>query len=213
MEMPGAYKGGHLDVDKATFYTIFKEEDSTIMVDELLLPKEKRLGRRLDEHQHSALVTGRVLDKAGQPVRKGTVVLWKEGRGTPSPFTDGKYSVVPTGPGKYRVELKGPGFAKSSQELLVDKGQVHRLHFTLHPGGVIKGKVFDANNRPVQNGDVFYKEGTTSFGVSIDRDGSYNIEGLAPGQYKVSVITGEKEFSRSAQVESGKETVMDFVIR
>ena len=59
-EMPGAYKGGYLDVDKATFYTIFKEEDTTMLVDELPFPKEKRLGRRLDERQHSALVTGRV---------------------------------------------------------------------------------------------------------------------------------------------------------
>ena len=65
MEMPGAYKGGYLDVDKATFYTIFKEEDRRVMVDELPLPKEKRLGRRLDERQHAALVTGRVTDRAG----------------------------------------------------------------------------------------------------------------------------------------------------
>jgi len=213
MEMPGAFKGGYLDVDKATFYTIFKEEDSTVMVDELPLPKEKRLGRRLDERRHSALVTGRVIDKAGQPVVKGTVVLWKDGRGAPSPFTDGKYFVCPSGAGKYRVELKGPGFAKSSQDLQAEQGQVHRLNFTLLPGGVIKGKVLDVNNRPVQDGDVFYKEGTTSFGVSIDRDGSYQIEGLAPGRYTVSVISGKKEVSQSAQVEAGKETRMDFVIK
>jgi len=212
-EMPGAYKGGYLDVDKATFYTIFREEDSTVMVDELPLPKEKRLGRRLDERQHSALVTGRVLDKAGQPVMKGAVVLWKEGRGTPASFVDGKYAVSLSNPGKYRVELKGPGFAKSSQELQAEQGRVYRLNFTLQPGGVIKGRVIDANNRPVQDGDVFYKEGTTSYGVSIDRDGSYKIEGLAPGQYKVSVIAGEKEVSRRAQVEAGKETVMDFVVK
>jgi len=65
----------------------------------------------------------------------------------------------------------------------------------------------------LQEGDVFYTEGAASFGVSIDRDGTYSIEGLAPGQYKVSVVTGEKEFSRSAQVEAGKETVLDFVLK
>ena len=58
MDMPGAYKGGYLEVDKATFYTIFQEEDKTVMVDELPMPREKRLGRRLDETQHAALVNG-----------------------------------------------------------------------------------------------------------------------------------------------------------
>lgn len=213
MEMPGSYKGGYLDVDKATFYTIFKEEDRTIMVDELPLPKEKRLGRRLDERQHSALVTGRVDDARGHPVQKGSVVLWKDGRGTPTPFVDGRFAVSVTNAGAYRVELRGRGFAKSSRELQVEQGRVYPLNFTLQPGGVIKGKVTDAGGRPLQEGDVFYTEGAASFGVSIDRDGTYSIEGLAPGQYKVSVVTGEKEFSRSAQVEAGKETVLDFVLK
>jgi len=212
-EMPGAYKGGYLDVDKATFYTIFKEVDSTLMVDELPFPKEKRLGRRLDERQHSALVTGRVVDTAGQPVEKGSVVLWKDGRGTPSPFVDGKYAALLPNPGKYRVELKGPGYSKSSQEIQAELGQVYRLNFTLQPGGVIKGKVTDAGGRPLQDGDVFYQDGATSFGVPIDRDGTYRIEGLAPGPYKVSVMSGEKNVSHNVPVDAGKESVMDFVIK
>ncbi len=213
MEMPGSFKGGYLDVDKATFYTIFKEEDRTIMVDELPLPKEKRLGRRFDERQHSALVTGRVNDTIGLPVQKGSVVLWKDGRGAPTSFVDGKFAALLSNAGKYRVELRGQGFAKSSRELQVEQGRVYQLNFTLQPGGVIKGKVTDAGGRPLQDGDVFYKEGTASYGVSIDRAGTYLIEGLAPGQYTVSVITGEKEFSRSAHVEAGKETLLDFVLK
>jgi hypothetical protein len=213
MEMPGAYKGGYLDVDKATFYTIFDEKDSTVMVDELPLPKEKRLGRRLDERQHSALVTGRVSDKAGQPVPKGSVVLWKDGRGTPTPFSEGRFAAALAKPGKYRVELRGPGFAKSAQELLVEQGQVYRMNFTLQPGGVIRGKVVDESGRPVQDGDVFYKDGNTSYGVSIDRDGTYKIEGLAPGQYKVSALIGNKEVVHTVHVEAGRETVRNFVLK
>jgi hypothetical protein len=213
MEMPGAYKGGYLDVDKATFFTIFEEKDSTVMVDELPLPKEKRLGRRLDEKQHSALVTGRVSDKEGQSVPKGSVVLWKDGRGTPTPFSGGRFSAALVKSGKYRVELKGPGFAKSSQELLVEQGQVYRINFTLQPGGVIRGKVVDENGRPVRDGDVFYRDGNTSYGVSIDRDGTYKIEGLAPGQYRVSALIGDKEVVRTVQVEAGKDAVTDFMLQ
>jgi hypothetical protein len=213
MEMSGSYTGGYLDVDKATFYTIFKEEDKTVMVDELPLPKEKRLGRRLDERQHSALVTGRVTDKSGIAVPKGSLVLWKDGRGTPTPFSDGRFAAAVTAAGIYRVELKGPGFAKSSQELRVEQGQVYRLNFSLQPGGVIKGKVIDSGGRPVQDGDVFYRDGSTSYGVSIDRDGTYKIEGLAPGQFKVSAVIGNKEISRTVTVEAGKDVVLDFVVK
>ena len=109
-------------------------------------------------------------------------------------------------------ELKGPGFAKSSQELQIEEGRVYRLDFTLHPGGTIKGKVVDARGRPIADGDVFYREGSTSFGVPIEQDGTYRIEGLAPGQYKVTVVTGERETSHIGQVEAGKETLMDFIV-
>jgi len=213
MDMPGSYKGGYLDVDKATFFTIFKEEDKTFMVDELPFPKEKRLGRRLDEKQHSALVTGRVTDRSGAAILKGSVVLWKDGRGAPSPFMDGKFAVALSNAGKYRVELKGPGFAKASQELLAEQGKVYQLNFILQPGGTIKGKVLDAVGKPVQDGDVFYKDGNTSYGVSIDNDGSYRIEGLAPGEYKVSATVGDRDVSRNVRVEAGKESPMDFIVK
>jgi hypothetical protein len=213
MTMPGAYQGGFLEVDKATFYTIFKEEDKTSMVDELPLPKEKRLGRRLDDRQHAALVAGQVTDKTGLPVPKGSVVLWKDGRGTPSSFSDGRFAVALSLPGKYRIELKGPGFAKSSQDLTVGQGSSHKINFTLQPGGVVKGKVTNAGGTPVRSGDVFYKDGNMSYGVPIEMDGTYKIEGLAPGQYKISVIIGDNEVSRVVNVEAGKETVEHFVVK
>lgn len=213
MTMPGAYQGGYLDVDKATFFTIVQEEDKTVMVDELPLPREKRLGRRLNEQQHSALVTGRVLDQKGAGVPKGTAVLWKEGRGAPHSFSDGRYAIAVPEPGNYRLEVKGSGFAKSAEKLEINKGQVYRRDFTLQPGGVIKGMVKDGSGRPVSEGDVFYRDGTTSYGVPIEHDGTYRIEGLAPGEYKVSVMSGDKNVSRTASVQRGKETEIDFVLK
>jgi hypothetical protein len=213
MDMPGAHPGGYLEVDKATFYTIYKEEDNAMMVDGLPLPKEKRLGRRMDDRQHAALVTGKVNDNNGNPVSKGTMVLWKDGRGTPAPFSDGRYAAALSSPGKYRLELKGPGFAKSTQEVQVEQGQVYSTNFTLRPGGVIRGKVVDAFGKPLQDGDVFYQDGNTSFGVPIEQNGTYRIEGLAPGQYKISVMAGEKKVSEVGQAEAGKEAVLDFVIK
>ncbi|HWR71691.1 MAG TPA: transglutaminase domain-containing protein [Nitrospirota bacterium] len=213
MEMPGAYTGGFLDVDKATFYTIFKEIDTTLMVDELQLPKTKRLGRRFERRQHAALVSGTVQDEGGKPVPTGTAVLWKDGRGVPVPFSGGRYAVTIQSAGKYRVEIKGSGFAKTSKEITVERGQVYRTDVTLTPGGVIRGRVVDGSGKPVTDGDVFYREGKTSYGVSLEQDGSYRIEGLAAGQYTVSVVIGEKKVTRQAQVSAGAESVMDFTAK
>ncbi len=213
MEMPGAYRGGFLEVDKATFYTIFQENDRTTMVDELPLPKQQRLGRRLDEQQHSALVSGRVTGASGTPVPKGTAVLWKDGRGTPSPFSDGKYSIAIPDPGKYRVEVKGPGYARSAQEIEVVQGSVYQKNFSLLPGGTIKGKVIDGRGRAIEEGDVFYRDGNISFGVPLERNGTYQIDGLAPGRYRLTVMIGDRSVDRSVQVEAGKVTVQNFEVQ
>lgn len=213
MDMPGAYRGGYLDVDKATFYTIFHEDDRTVMVDELPLPKEKRLGRRMSDRQHAALVSGAVKDKGGRPIPRGVAVLWKDGRGAQYPFSDGRYAVSITGSGKYRIEVKGAGFAKASSELQIEGGKVYRKDFSLAPGGVIKGKVTDSSGKILQEGDVFYRDGNTSFGVPIDRDGTYRIEGLAPGNYKVTVMVDEKSVTQQIQVDAGLEVSRDFVVK
>jgi hypothetical protein len=213
MTMPGAYQGGYLDVDKATFYTILQELDKTLMVDDLPVPRQKRLGRRLDERQHAALVTGRVSDKKGARVAKGAAVLWKDGRGTPYPFADGQYSIAATTPGTYRIDLRGAGYAKSSREVQIEQGKVYRQDFTLSPGGVIKGKIVDASGNALREGDVFYRDGSASFGVPVDSDGTYRIEGLAPGRYKVTVMAGDKNVTRDVEAETGKETVQDFVVK
>jgi hypothetical protein len=183
------------------------------MVDELPLPKQKRLGRRMNERQSSALVSGTVSDTSGKPVVKGTAVLWKDGRGAQYPFNGGRYTVAVTNAGKYRIEVKGSGFAKASYEIQIEQGKVYRKDFALASGGVIKGTVVDGAGKALQEGDVFYRDGNTSFGVPVDRDGTYRIEGLTPGQYKVSVMVGEKNVSHQVQVEAAKEIVQDFVVK
>ncbi len=212
MEMPGAYKGGYLDVDKATFYTIFKEEDHTVMVDELPIPMQKRLGRRLDDRQHAALLSGSVTAVSGDPVRKGTAVIWKDGRGTQHPFSEGKYVIAVSSPGKYRLEVKGSGFAKSSYSLEIEQGKTYHKDFALSPGGVIRGKVTGSDGKSFTEGDVFYRDGTTSFGIPIDQDGTYRIEGLAPGQYNLTVTAGDRTVTGKVVVKAGEEVIQDFHI-
>lgn len=211
--MPGSRTGGFLEVDKATFYTIFKEENNTMMVDEEPAPKQKRLGRRSDNRQYSALITGTVHNRTGKPIQTGTAVAWSGGRGSPVFFSGGIFAVTLPQSGDYRIELRGSGFAKSSQSIRVQTGQVYHLNFKLEPGGSVTGKVLDSANKPVSEGDVFYRDGDTSFGVPIDRNGTYTIEGLAPGEYKISVMLGEKTVSQMIRIEAGKEKVLNFVVK
>jgi len=166
----------------------------------------------MDDRQYAALLSGSVSAASGGLIGKGTAVLWKDGRGTQHPFSDGKYIIAVSSPGKYRIELKGAGYAKSSYTLDVEKGKTYRKDFILAPGGVIHGKVTGKDGRPAQEGDVFYRDGSNSFGIPIDQDGTYRIEGLAPGQYKLSVTVGEKTVLQQVSVSAGKETIQDFLI-
>jgi len=97
--------------------------------------------------------------------------------------------------------------------LNVETGKTYRLDYKLRPGGVIKGKVLDGTGRPVSEGDVFYLDGRVSYGVPIENDGTYRVEGLAPGLYKVSVSLSDKGLSKTVSVEAGRETVADFVLK
>jgi hypothetical protein len=85
-------------------------------------------------------MTGWVNDANGLQIQKGSVVLWKDGRGKANLFVGGRFAATLSIEGRYRVELKGPDFAKLSQELQVEQGRVSHMKFTLQPGGV-KGKV------------------------------------------------------------------------
>lgn len=124
---------------------------------------------------------------------------------------DGNYQITNIPPGNYQVAPIAPAYVNPElvlsrargKTLLLGEGEdVQGIDFSLVRGGVITGKVTDADGRPViEQGLTIVPEGqansrgqTESFisaGFQTDDSGVYRIYGLPAGRYKISAGLGE----------------------
>ena len=114
---------------------------------------------------------------------------------------EGKYRVVDVPAGSYQVAPIAPAFVISDvtrpygQSLIIAEGDnIAGIDFDLLRGGVITGKVTDADGRPVVEEEVTLSAGDYASGsfhvpgyFQTDDRGIYRMFGLRPGRYKVSV--------------------------
>ena len=124
---------------------------------------------------------------------------------------DGNYRVGDVPTGSYEVASVAPAFVISEvnnsrgQTLIIIEGEhVEGIDFDLVRGGVITGKVTDADGSPVvaervnllpvdqrnQRGPVY----AVSSGFQTDDRGIYRMFGIRPGSYKVSIGQGDTTF-------------------
>ena len=132
---------------------------------------------------------------------------------------DGHYRISDFPAGVYQVELIAPAWVISDMPaygsrgngLVITEGEaVDGIDFALLRGGVITGKVTDAEGRAVIEEfinflpvDRINQRGSAYFaGVQTDDRGIYRIFGLPAGRYKVAIGQSEDSFSRS--VEEGR---------
>ena len=125
---------------------------------------------------------------------------------------DGNYKITNVVAGAYDVIPGAPAFILSDnnnprgRSIVVGDGEnVENINFALVRGGVITGKITDADQRPViqQQVRLFRAEppdpraqpGRVTFPVntvSTDDRGIYRMFGLTPGRYKVSIGRGDE---------------------
>ena len=160
----------------------------------------------------TSTVSGRITikDKAAPGIAVG-LRLHDESR--PQPVThravtdvNGEYRMTNVPAGTYWVAVSAPAFvfredSASEKTLIVNKGEtIDNVDFILVRGGVITGKITDAEGRPLiqqavqimpenmGNGRIRY------FGhVQTDDRGIYRAFGLSPGAYKVSAGSGDDD--------------------
>jgi len=130
---------------------------------------------------------------------------------------DGVYRITSVPAGAYEVVPSVPGFVLADLKDLrgkpVQVGEdenVENLNFTLARGGVITGRITDADGRPIiQQQVTIYlvppSERTTPSaperpvfpisGIQTDDRGIYRIYGLVPGRYRVAAGRGEDPYS------------------
>jgi len=129
---PWNIRGGSLDVEEATTFTIFKEENTAMAVDQLLSPRKDILGRKTGAQQFGTIY-GLIKDDSGKPVPKGAVILWEGNRGKVIPFEKGLYSLLGLESGTYRVTIRVEGYGEVEKSLQAIKGEVKNLDIFLPP--------------------------------------------------------------------------------
>ena len=130
---------------------------------------------------------------------------------------DGFYRLTNIAPGSYEVSPSAPafvsadlgmqrGFQRGKTVLIGEDENVENINFTLVRGGVITGKVTDADGHPVIQQQVYIYRAEdfrpeeplqvyTVGGAPTDDRGIYRVFGLMPGRYKVGAGRSEVAFS------------------
>jgi len=151
-----------------------------------------------------ATVRGQVRTKSGEPVEDANV--WartvggapraRGGWGGASSDRDGRYELVGLRPGTYRIEASSDqGLApKDGFRVEVAAGATVEQDLVLEDGGSIKGVVVDATGAPVGGIDVHARltaGGGRGWGDKKSDDaGAFVLDGLRPGEYRVTAQRG-----------------------
>jgi hypothetical protein len=123
---------------------------------------------------------------------------------------DGRFRITGLAAARYKIEPVAPALvytaANPPAQLSLSDGQtVDDVNFSLSRGGVITGRITDADGRPVIAEKVWVKPvqntperpGEPPFGDRMfytDDRGVYRVYGLSPGQYTVSAGSSGGEF-------------------
>jgi hypothetical protein len=127
---PRNVRGGTLDVEEATTFTIFKEENSTLAIDQFSQPKKDILARQSGKQQFGTIY-GLIKDPSGKPVLKGSVVLWEGIQGKVIAFEKGLYTLLGLEDGTYRLTVKADGHGEVEKKLQATKGEVKNIDIVL----------------------------------------------------------------------------------
>ncbi|HEU0183683.1 MAG TPA: carboxypeptidase-like regulatory domain-containing protein, partial [Blastocatellia bacterium] len=174
--------------------------------------------------KRSGVITGRVVTADGQPASEAAVTAYaigsSAGMSQQAECDDGgNFKLTGLTPGSYIINALMPGYVSMNS---ASGSEIHRIGenvtLTLVKGGVITGRVTDADGEPMEGvsvdlrmaGDV---EGHFSWvpdywgdqGLTDDR-GVYRAYGLPPGKYMVSVTDAPLPEFHSSSFRHGAPT-------
>ncbi len=126
---------------------------------------------------------------------------------------EGKYRIINLPSGTYLAAPAAPSFVISDVNnssghtvIIAEKEKVENIDFDLMRGGVITGKVADADGHPfveehvtlfsIDPGNQRWSMSAPSSNGQTDDRGIYRIFGIPPGRYQVSVGEGENRIGR-----------------
>jgi protocatechuate 3,4-dioxygenase beta subunit len=164
-------------------------------------------------------VSGRVTVK-DKPAAGVTVGLRKTGQMMPMEKTyravtdqEGVYRIANVGAGTYEIAPAAPAYVateangpRGKSVIVADDEDVEDINFSLVRGGVITGKITDADGRPLVQQAVSLYRATdfqqqplrqvfSAYSVQTDDRGIYRFFGLPAGRYKVASGRGDETYT------------------
>ena len=166
----------------------------------------------LAQKEAAATISGRVTDGErgaqnvtvtlvfGEPAQRFRVAARAktdaDGRFTIANVAPGRYQILPVVP-THVIEGLGTNYPPGRPLTIVAGEEVRDVDFKITPGGVITGRVLDADGNPVVGEQVIAQpaeenQGPPRFNFDLrdmvtDDRGVYRLFGLTPGRYRVSV--------------------------
>jgi hypothetical protein len=131
-------------------------------------------------------VSGRVVDTAGRPVPGAAVSLFSTAGVWPATTApDGGFQISGVPDGAYRLVAEKAGWAsaRSAEELRVAGGAVTGIELRLDRGATIAGRIAGLGFEELSRVQVTASGAGGGQVGSVDYQGSYRIEALAPGDW------------------------------
>ncbi|MBM7553900.1 carboxypeptidase regulatory-like domain-containing protein [Thalassobacillus pellis] len=137
-------------------------------------------------------LAGTVQNGSGGAISGGLVSVFQNNILITTAVTDGdgNYFITGLAPGNYTVVISAEGFSTNTSAAAIENGQITELNVVLEENpGTLSGSVFDSSSNPVAGASITVQLSSGS-GIVIATtvtasDGSYTMEGLAPGNYSV----------------------------
>ncbi|MDD5224040.1 MAG: carboxypeptidase regulatory-like domain-containing protein [bacterium] len=160
-------------------------------------------------------VSGKVEDLNGQPLGKAKIFVWEGAVGTGYPAeSNGRFRLRNLPLGEAKLSAQADGFIDEDQKVVIKRGGPVQVNFRLEPGGILKGSVQDQQGKPVKRGKIFIWTGDRGVGYTLKEDGTYLINGIKPGKYRLSIrSSGFIEEFKDIQIEKGKTYQTDFSLK
>jgi S1-C subfamily serine protease len=158
------------------------------------------------EVETARAISGRVSHRGGGPVAGARVELAESTpfagggilRGEALSGADGRYRLEGVLPGTYRLSAAAAGLARGNRPVTVAGADVTGADVELGATGLVRGRVLDAQDRPVAGATVRVSRqmnnvSNDSFGpVRSGEDGRFTVEYVDPGQIAVIANHADK---------------------
>lgn len=156
-------------------------------------------------------VSGWVRDADGEPVAGALVTLhadftWRQMRA--SSRGDGSFRFEDVTDGFYHLQAVAEGWAltRLDENVDVDGASIPGLEIRLRRGGAIVGRLEGVAFEDLEQVALrAYRDRITAEDVTIAHDGTYRIDGLMPGDWRVVGQVGERSASGEATLAEGAE--------